>query len=96
MGKKKLKQQIKELEKIILHHDKVQENKIKREKKENKINYDDLGYCTECGSQTSNTLNAMCGHSYVCSECVDEVWSNDGYYDSDGIFQHTHTSYTSN
>lgn len=41
--------------------------------------------CENCGESTSNTLEAECGYTYVCDNCVDQMWKSGSRYNSDGI-----------
>lgn len=45
---------------------------------------EEIEYCEECGTQTSNTLVAECGYSTICEQCVDKAWEDSFHYDSDG------------
>lgn len=52
-----------------------------------------MGYCDNCGERTSNMLVAECGYSFICEDCVDNVWSSGNYLNSDGISQNLWNQY---
>jgi len=44
-----------------------------------------MSSCENCGENTSNMLVAECGYTYVCEDCVDNMWSSGSRYNSDGV-----------